>query len=187
MSLKYQIVYADPGWHYKNKALAGNRGACCKYRVSSDRDIIDLPVANIVADDAWLFLWITMPKLFTAERVIKAWGFEYKTNAFTWVKRNKCADSPFWGMGSYTRANAELCLLATRGHVKRISADVHSVIHEPVREHSRKPDEARKRILRLCGDLPRIELFARGPAVDGWDVWGDESGNNSTLEGMRYG
>jgi N6-adenosine-specific RNA methylase IME4 len=105
--------------------------------------------------------------------LIASWGFEYKTVAFTWVKKNKKSDSWFWGMGNWTRANAEVCLLATKGKPKRISAAVHSIISTPVRKHSQKPDEARDRIVQLLGDLPRIELFAREETA-GWDVWGDE-------------
>lgn len=171
---KYQIIYADPPWSYKDKALAGNRGAVCKYPVMSIEDLCNLPIGGGLAHrDCVLFMWVTMPKLNECFDVIKAWGFEYKTVAFTWVKRNKKANSYFWGMGRWTRANAELCLIATKGNPKRISAAVHSVIDTPVREHSRKPDEVRQRIITLMGDLPRIELFAR-EKMEGWDVWGNE-------------
>jgi N6-adenosine-specific RNA methylase IME4 len=115
----------------------------------------------------------TMPKLNECFELIKSWGFEYKTVAFTWVKRNKISPTYFMGMGRWTRANAELCLLATKGKPKRISASVHSVIDTPIEQHSKKPDEARKRILQLLGDLPRLELFAR-QKTDGWDVFGNE-------------
>lgn len=170
---KYNIIYADPAWSYKDKALAGNRGACCKYSVMSIEDIAKLPIKNIAADDCILFMWVTMPKLNECFEVIKNWGFDYKTCAFTWVKQNKKSDSLFWGMGRWTRANAELCLIATKGKPKRRSAKVHSVIMSKIREHSRKPDETRQRIVELCGDIPRIELFARQYA-DGWDCWGNE-------------
>ena len=76
-------------------------------------------------------------------------------------------------MGYYTRSNNEICLLAIKGKPKRVSKSVHQVIYEPLREHSRKPDTTRTRIVELCGDLPRIELFAR-QKVDGWDHWGNE-------------
>lgn len=114
-----------------------------------------------------------MPKLNECWGVIEKWGFTYKTCAFNWVKKNKKADSWFWGMGRWTRANAELCLLSTKGKPKRINAGVHSVIDTLIEKHSKKPDEARRRIVELLGDLPRIELFAR-KKTDGWDVWGDE-------------
>lgn len=172
-SSKYNIIYADPPWAYKDRALAGNRGACCKYPVMQTKDIGDIPIGNIAADDAILFMWVTMPKLNECFELIKAWGFEYKTCGFVWVKRNKKASSLFWGMGRWTRANAEICLIATKGKPKRQATNVHSVILSPIEEHSKKPAEVRDRIVQLCGDLPRIELFARQHA-EGWDCWGNE-------------
>ena len=138
-------------------------------------DIKALPVNEISADNAVLFMWITMPLLIQALGLIKAWGFTYKTNAFTWVKRNKkSTDTWFWGMGYYTRANAELCLLATKGKVlPRLSKSVHSVVDTPIEGHSKKPDIVRDRIVELFGDIPRIELFAR-QKVKGWDCLGNE-------------
>ncbi len=136
-------------------------------------DICSLPVADIAADNSVLFLWITFPNLQESFRVIKLWGFEYRTVAFVWVKRNKKAMSWFMGLGYWTRANAEICLLATRGKPKRISKSVRQIIDSPIERHSKKPDETRERIIELMGDLPRIELFAR-QKTDGWDVWGNE-------------
>lgn len=177
---KYSIIYADPPWSYRDKALAGNRGACCKYPVQDQKWIKNLNVYDISANNSILFLWITMPKLNEVFDIIKAWGFEYKTVAFTWVKRNKKTPSWFWGMGRWTRANAELCLLATRGKPKRISASVSSIIHTPIEAHSKKPSIVREKIIELCGDLPRIELFAR-ESTPGWDVWGNEIKNSIEL------
>ena len=108
------------------------------------------------------------------------WGFEYKTVAFVWVKQNRKSNGLFWGMGYWTRANAELCILATRGKPKRISPRVHQIIISHVEQHSKKPDEARDRIIALMGDLPRIELFAR-QATKGWDVWGNEVNSSISL------
>lgn len=170
---KYQIIYADPPWSYRDKALSGNRGAICKYPVMGGEDLLAMPVNQIAADDCILFLWVTMPKLNEVFELIKAWGFEYKTVAFTWVKRNKISDSWFWGMGRWTRANAELCLLATKGKPKRMSASVSQIIDTPIERHSKKPDEVRNKIVKLAGDLPRIELFAR-QSTPGWSVWGNE-------------
>lgn len=179
---KYNIIYADPPWSYNDKALAGNRGACCKYPVMKKEDMENLPIKNIADTDCVLFLWVTMPKLNECFDLIKAWGFEYKTCAFTWVKRNKKSDSWFFGMGRWTRANAEICLLATKGNPKRISASVHSVIDTPIEEHSKKPIEIRNRIVELMGDLPRVELFARQKA-DGWDSWGNEVDSDIEIMG----
>ena len=126
-----------------------------------------------MAPDSAFFLWTTFPQIPDALRLIKAWGFHYKTVAFVWLKKNRKADSWFYGMGFWTRSNAEVCLLATRGHPKRQAANVHQFIISPVREHSRKPDETREKILALMGDVPRVELFAR-QSPPGWDVWGNE-------------
>lgn len=173
MSNKYGIIYADPAWHYNDRALAGNRGAACKYPVMSDEDIKRLPIKDIAADDCALFLWITFPKLDIALDVINAWGFKYKTCAFTWIKTNKVnKNSLFWGMGNFTRSNAEICLLATRGKPKRVSASIHQVVMSPINKHSKKPDEVRNRIEQLMGDAKRVELFAR-QATPGWDAIGN--------------
>lgn len=137
------------------------------------QSISELPVGNIASINCVLFLWITMPKLNEVFQVIHGWGFEYKTNAFTWIKTNKKSNSLFWGMGNWTRANAELCLLCIKGNPKRFDAGVHSVIMSPIEQHSKKPDETRNRIVTLMGELPRIELFAR-QQVSGWDCWGNE-------------
>ena len=109
----------------------------------------------------------------SALRVIESWGFIYNTAAFTWVKKNKKANTWFWGMGNWTRSNPEICLLAIKGKPKRMNASVHSIIDRPILSHSEKPPEVRDKIVQLCGDLPRIELFARD-ITSGWDVWGDE-------------
>jgi N6-adenosine-specific RNA methylase IME4 len=137
------------------------------------KDIKELPLDDITEDNCVLFLWATYPQLKEALEVIDAWGFKYKTVAFTWVKRNKKSDSWFWGLGHWTRANAEICLLATKGNIKRINASVHQVIDTKIQSHSQKPEEARIRIVELMGDFPRIELFARN-RYRGWDIWGDE-------------
>ena len=104
---------------------------------------------------------------------MKEWGFKYKTCGFTWVKRNKVADTWFFGLGSWTRANAEICLLGTRGRIPRVSNKVSQVVDTHIEEHSKKPAIVRDRIVELVGALPRIELFAR-QTVDGWDCWGNE-------------
>lgn len=168
---KYSVIYADPPWGYRNKrtrAAAENH-----YRTMGLEDIKALPVQDIAAEDCMLFLWATFPCLPDALEVIRAWGFEYKTAAFVWAKRNKKSPGWFWGLGNWTRSNAEACLLAVHGRPERVSKAVHSLIEAPVGRHSEKPIEARKRIVELMGDVPRIELFAREWA-DGWDVWGDE-------------
>ena len=177
---KYNIIYADPPWHYRTYSKKGQGlSAESHYHTIIIEDIKALPVGDLAAKDCALFMWITFPCLQEALEVLTAWGFVYKTVAFVWVKQNPKSDGLFWGLGYWTRANAELCILATKGHPKRISHSVHQVIMTHVQEHSRKPDEARLRILQLMGDVPRVELFAR-QSPPGWDVWGNEV--ESTVE-----
>lgn len=170
--MKYDIIYADPPWMYRDKAAAGKRGACFKYPVMSLKDIKNLPVEQLASDNCTLFLWATMPLLPEAFEVIEAWGFKYKTMGFTWVKRTTHGKW-HWGGGHWTRSNPELCLLGVRGKPKRINKSVHSVVDDQVGKHSAKPDTVRQRIVNLMGDLPRIELFAREKAP-GWHAWGNE-------------
>lgn len=171
---KYQVIYADPPWAYRVWSKKGNgRSAESHYPTMSIEEIADLPVKELADENCALFLWVTFPLLREIWKVIDAWGFTYKSVAFVWIKQNKKADSLFWGMGYWTRANAEICILATKGSPKRYSKRVHQVIVSHIEEHSKKPEEARRRIEQLMGDVPRIELFARRE-TPGWDVWGNE-------------
>lgn len=189
---QYSVIYADPPWQYRTYSKKGQgRSAESHYPTMSLDDIKDLPVGELAAKDCALFMWATFPCLLEAFQVLDAWGFEYKTIAFVWIKQNRISDSLFWGMGYWTRANAELCILATKGHPKRVNSGVHQVIMSHVEQHSKKPDEARDRIVQLMGDVPRIELFAR-QSPDGWDVWGNEVECSITLgkeesNGIRTG
>lgn len=171
---KYQVIYADPPWAYRVWSKKGSgRSAESHYPTMSMEEIENLPVWELADENCALFLWITFPLLQEIWRVVKAWGFTYKTVAFVWIKQNKKADSLFWGMGYWTRANAEICILATKGSPKRYSRRVHQVLITHIEEHSKKPEEARNRIEQLMGDVPRVELFARRE-TPGWDVWGNE-------------
>ena len=175
MAEQYQIIYADPPWHYAKRKTATSfgGGVTDKYPTMTVEEICNLPIQSIAAEDCHLFLWTTMPYLMEANKVIESWGFKYITMGFTWVKINKDG-TPFRGVGNWTKSNAELCLHARRGKViPRAHKDVGQAILEPRREHSRKPDRVRDDIVRMCGDLPRIELFAR-TTTDGWNVWGNE-------------
>lgn len=182
---KYNVIYADPPWSYKvwSKKGAG-RSAESHYPTMDIEAIKALPVGELAAKDCALFLWITFPMLREAWGVIDAWGFKYKSVAFVWVKQNRKSPTLFWGMGYWTRANAELCIIATKGSPKRYSQRVHQVIISPVEEHSKKPDEARKRIVELMGDVPRVELFARQKSP-GWDVWGNEAPDSIEFPGAE--
>lgn len=174
---KYDIIYADPPWQFTktfvNKGKARNVEK--EYATMSNEDIFNLPINKIANKNSILILWATSPKLPIAIECIKQWRFTYKTCGFVWIKKNKKAtDTLFWRMGFYTRQNAEFCLIATKGKgVKRINNAIHQIIESPIEKHSKKPDIVRDKIIELCGNLPRIELFAR-QEVDGWDCWGNE-------------
>lgn len=170
---KFSVIYADPPWSFHTYSGKGKqRSAERHYDTASLSDIGSLPIEQLAADDCALFLWAVMPELPGALEVIKAWGFEYTTAAFVWIKQNRSGEGIFTGMGYWTRANAEVCLLATRGSPMRLDMGVHQVVSAPVAEHSRKPEEVRTRIQRLLAG-PYLELFGRRP-VDGWTVWGNE-------------
>jgi len=173
MSLKkYQIVYADPPWNYQDQGCQGTMAN--HYKGMRLEDIKALPVKDITSEDAVLFLWATYPMLKEALEVISAWGFKYKTIAFQWVKLNKKNGKYFFGLGRWTRGNTEPCLLATKGHPRRVNNAVFQIITSPLRKHSQKPEEARDKIVSLLGGgITKIELFAR-EKIDGWDAWGDE-------------
>lgn len=171
---KYNIIYADPPWSFKHYSDKGKgRAPDNYYKCQNLKDIKELPVEDLAADNCILFMWVTFPFLEKSFEVLKSWGFKYKTIGFTWVKRNKKANSWFWGMGYWTRSNAEICIIATKGTITRQSSSVHQIIDTPIEEHSKKPDITRDKIIELVGDIPRIELFAR-KKTKGWEVYGDE-------------
>ena len=173
--MKYRIIYADCPWPYANFQGKGKSHG----DVSAHYPTMTLPeLRNLgiglrphLAEDCVLFLWATFPNLPEALSVLKAWGFEYKTVAFTWAKTR--GKGSYSGLGFYTNANAEACLLGRRGKFSRQARDVKQLVVAPLGSHSTKPPEVRDRIVSLCGDVPRIELFARERVV-GWDAWGNE-------------
>jgi N6-adenosine-specific RNA methylase IME4/ParB-like chromosome segregation protein Spo0J len=177
---KFAVIYADPPWEFKVYSGKGKQRSAERHNdTQSLDDIKALPVGDLAADDCALFLWSVWPEHPGALEVIKAWGFEFKTDGFVWVKTTEKAEvvkldgeGLHWGMGYWTRANTEPCLLATRGNPQRLAQDVHQIILAPVGRHSEKPEEARRRIERLLAG-PYLELFARR-SVDGWTTWGNE-------------
>lgn len=183
---KYKIIYADPPWTFKTYSEKGNgRSAEKHYKITALDELKKIRIYDIADNDCILLMWATYPNLKDALELISAWGFKYKTVAFTWVKKNKRNDKYFMGLGYWTRSNPELCLLATKGKPKRCSKSVRNLIVEKIGRHSEKPDNVRTRIIELCGDLPRIELFAREQA-EGWDVFGNETNKFSEFELMDW-
>ena len=182
---KYQIIYADPAWSYKDKANSGKRGACHKYKLMDNDDIINLPVYNIAAKNSICFMWCTMPHLNIGINAMYKWGFEYKTVAFIWIKKNRVSKTNFFGMGRWTRSNSEVILLGVRGKIKRLDASISQIIEAPIlKPHSRKPSIIRDKIIQLVGDLKRVELFAT-ENVSGWDCIGYDANGQDVRDFLK--
>ena len=175
---KFNILYADPPWKYERNKVQG--AAERHYPTMSIEQLCALDVEKITDENCALFLWSTFPFLPEALRLIKAWGFTYKTTAFVWLKQNRKNKDWFFGLGFWTRGNVEICLLATKGKPQRKSAKVSQLIIAPIDKHSKKPDIVREKIVELMGELPRIELFAR-QTTPGWEVFGNEVKSSITL------
>ena len=187
----YNIIYADPPWSYTRTIGNGTirqRDGESHYATMSVDSLrqIGYHVQRISRKNSALLLWATLPNLPAALQVMESWGFKYKTCWCTWVKTNKAGDKPFFGVGYYTRSNAELCLLGVKGRIasfKNLVEDevrdgnpnaMSSICIEPPRQHSRKPETVRNNIVTFFGDVPRIELFAREQSP-GWCVLGNQS------------
>jgi len=175
MKGKYNIIYADPPWRYFED---GDKNQSKHYNTMILEDICQFevngkPVTEIAADDAVLFLWVTGPMLGNFMDVVRYWGFEYSTIGFNWIKATKDGKGFAFGLGSWTRANSELCIIARRGSVPRQNASISQIIYSVPGKHSEKPDIVRDKIIELVGDLPRIELFGR-KKTPGWDVIGNQ-------------
>lgn len=187
----YNIIYADPPWSYTRTIgngtirRADGQSHYPTMSVDSLRQI-GYHVQRISRKNSALLLWATLPNLPAAIQIMEAWGFKYKTCWCTWVKTNKAGNKPFFGVGYYTRSNAELCLLGVKGRIasfKNLVEDevrdgnpnaMSSICIEPPRQHSRKPSIVRDNIVTFFGDVPRIELFAREQSP-GWSVLGNQS------------
>lgn len=204
MNKKYHIIYADPPWTYNDRRENGNGtkfggGAMGHYPTLTIKDIKNLPIYKITENNCVLYLWVTFPLLKEGLEVMKSWGFKYKTLGFSWHKLNKNGNL-FFGIGSYTKSNAEICLMGTKGKVGimkkdnngnwiitdpkeklcTISNNVSSAINSIREKHSKKPDEIRNRIVELFGDVSKIELFARNK-YEGWDSIGYDIDNTDII------
>lgn len=199
---KYKVILADPPWAYSNKV--SNGAASDHYQTMNIRDIKQIPVWDVAAEDSVLVMWYTSTHVEEAIALADAWGFEVRTmKAFTWVKLNKNAPERFDRLlenggifdfhdlldfmnaevkingGNYTRANSEDCLIAVRGRgLERQSMSVRQIVFSCMGEHSEKPKEVHRRIEELYGDVPRLEMFARS-SMPGWDCWGNEAPNKA--------
>lgn len=183
----FDVIYVDPPWSFNvwSKDTGNGRSAISHYQTMPKEELRSLPVGKIAAKDCALFMWVTYPVLIEAIELGQAWGFEYKTCAFDWVKRSSQNNAWHTGMGYWTRANSEPCLLFTKGSPKRVDKGVPQVLIDdsllpildtlitPIRRHSEKPLEAYERIERLMGDVARVEIFAR-QRREGWASLGNE-------------
>jgi N6-adenosine-specific RNA methylase IME4 len=159
---KYNIIYVDPPWMYKDQMNHCKKGTSYYYNIMNMEDLMALPVKSIAAENCLLAMWWVPPMPNEALKLAEAWGFNFKTMfGLMWHKKTKNGKDLF-GLGSYTRTNAEACLFATRGKPQRVSRSVRQVIEAVSLGHSQKPEEARTRLVQLMGDVPRIELFSRG-------------------------
>jgi N6-adenosine-specific RNA methylase IME4 len=181
--MKYKLIYADPPWSYRDKAKDGNRGVDFKYPTMTIPDICRLPVWDMADPDSCLLaMWWVPTQPLEALKVVEAWGFRLMTmKGFTWHKTNKHKGNNALGMGHMTRANSEDCLFAVRGKLpERLDASISQHITAPRMEHSAKPSIIRDKLVKLLGDVPRIELFARESA-EGWGCWGNECDSSVNL------
>lgn len=170
----YDIILADPPWAFNNYSGKGEaKNPNRHYATMTPAAIAALPVGHLASSNCAMLLWCVDPLLDRGFDVLRAWGFRYVTVAFTWAKRTSLDRGWHMGTGYYTRANPETCLLGVTGSMPRQSATVRQLIVDPVREHSRKPDRIHDDIVRLFGDRPRCELFARVQRP-GWDCWGND-------------
>lgn len=189
---KYNVIYVDSPWEYNDK-MAGREKTVTglfgpetirsddhgmslghEYQTQGLEWIQSLPLKDIAAKDCVCFSWVVSPMLPEGIETLEKWGFKYKTIAFVWNKLYHNSNLPVHAPGRWTMGNVELCLLGTRGKPKRIVKDVHQLVTaQRAARHSEKPHEVRERIVRLMGDVPRIELFAR-KRWRGWDAWGNE-------------
>lgn len=186
MSKKYNIIYADPPWAFNSVKSGGSMksGAAAHYSVMSLDQLKALDVAALCEKDCVLVMWYVSSQPQEALDLVKAWGFTLKNmNAFIWRKLSTNL-IPHFGMGYWTRAGAECALIAVRGKPKAECRSIRQVRDEPVGTHSEKPAIFRDDIVKLCGDVPRLEMFAR-VAAPGWDVFGNEVDNSVHIDGSE--
>ncbi len=186
----YGVIYVDPPWSYSDKNCNG--AALKQYQTMTIQDLAGMCIGRLAAKDCALFMWATYPLLKEALWLIDAWGFKYKSIAFQWVKtytpKEDGTAKPTFGLGRWTRGNTEPCLLATRGKPFRANNSVsqlvltqEELVVSKIGRHSEKPQEVRDRIVKLMGDVPRIELFARQQSP-GWAAWGNELPEHEELD-----
>ena len=192
---KYNIIYADPPWamgYLKGGITAGSikGGEKLPYSTMSNEAIMKLPIKNMSADDAFLFIWFTDNRIPLISELMEAWGFKYNCLAFVWNKISKYKEGVVrTTLTPYTRRSCEYCFLGIKGKPKSMLKDRYVLQYVPwasqTRKHSVKPPEVKNRIVRLCGDRPRIELFSR-EKTEGWDVMGYQVKDSIDINKYAY-
>ena len=185
---EYSTILADPPWQFQNRTgkVAPEHGRLNRYSTMKLEDIMDLPVSNIAADTAHLYLWVPNALLPDGLAVLNAWGFKYKSNLI-WHKIRKDGGSDGRGVGFYFRNVTEILLFGVRGTNARTLSPGRSqvnMIQTQKREHSRKPDEQYE-LIESCSPGPYFELFSRGTRP-GWSVWGNQADDNYTPTWRTY-
>jgi N6-adenosine-specific RNA methylase IME4 len=181
---KYQIIYADPPWAFTGYVKENKSGLIRRfplpYPTLTDKEIMALPIKNILMDDAILFLWCVDSRIGILSELMRLWGFKYKTVGFIWNKIAKTTNGVNATYSAYTRKSCEFLYIGTKGKGLVKYHGQNQYFPKPKTRHSEKPQEFKEMIVKMCGDLPRIELFAR-QKTEGWDSWGNEVENNINL------
>jgi N6-adenosine-specific RNA methylase IME4 len=183
----YSTVLADPPWRFKNRTgkVAPEHKRLRRYETMSLDEIAELPVNNVCAKNAHLYLWVPNALLLEGLEVMKSWGFRYVSN-IVWAKRRKDGGPDGRGVGFYFRNVTELLLFGVKGQMRTLAParSQVNIIETRKREHSRKPDE-QYRLIEECSPGPYLELFARYPQPH-WQCWGAEADETITPQGRQY-
>lgn len=181
---KYRVIYADPPWKFSSKEATGKKSGGVKitsytplekvYPTVPTSVLKEWDIGRIAHKDAALFMWATDAHMKDALELFQAWGFRYVTVAFVWVKKSLNGKT-LSNLAPWTLKNCELCLMGTRGRMVQYKQknNIPQLVEAVRTRHSEKPQEVRRRIEELFGDVERIELFSR-QHVPGWDCWGNE-------------
>lgn len=185
---KYQTIYADPPWQFQNRTgkVAPEHKRLHRYETMKLDEIKLLPVSSVASEKCHLYLWVPNALLPEGLEVMKAWGFEYKTNII-WEKVRSDGQPDGRGVGFYFRNVTEILLFGIRGHHNRTLQPGRSqvnLIRSVKREHSRKPDEIIS-LIESCSSAPYLELFARGSRKN-WDMWGNQASDDYEPDWNTY-
>ena len=178
MEKKYQIIYADPPWQYGSKYYQDSgrdfKNIHDHYQTMTIEEIKNLDIKNITNRDCACFLWVTDSHLKEGIEILECWGFKYKTVAFNWIKKTPKGET-YVNFAPWTLKSSEICLLGIKGNMGQYkkSRNVRQLVEAIRTAHSQKPEEVRKRIEELFGNINRLELFAREKTAN-WDIWGNE-------------